>query len=192
MHSLSAALSAHPVLVSPSLATARPPRLSGLAILFALVLMLVSPASPTTQPAAGATTPWRWPIASPHPIVNPFVAPETKYSAGHRGIDIAAPDGAPVLAPTDGVVSFAGVVVDRPVLSVRHAGGLVSSYEPVTTSLAEGAVVGRGTTIGVVTSGHCAETCLHFGVRLDGEYVSPLNYLGGVPHSVLLPTRALP
>ena len=183
----------HPVLVSPSLATARPPRLSGLAILFALLLVLVSPASPATQPAAGATTPWRWPIASPHPIVKPFVAPETKYSAEHRGIDIAASEGAQVLAPADGVVSFAGVVVDRPVLSVRHASGLVSSYEPVTTSLVEGAVVSRGTTIGVVvTGGHCAETCLHFGVRLDGEYVSPLNYLGGVPHSVLLPTRAWP
>ncbi|MET4782587.1 M23 family metallopeptidase [Glaciihabitans sp. UYNi722] len=181
----------HAVLVSPPIATARPPRLSGLAILFALVLMLVSPASPATQPASGATANWQWPVAAPHPIAKPFIAPETKYSAGHRGIDMSAPDGAVVTAPTDGVVSFAGFVVDRPVLSIRHSGGLVSSYEPVATELAEGAVVTRGRPIGVLVAGHCAASCLHFGVRLDGEYVSPLNYLGGIERSILLPTRSL-
>jgi murein DD-endopeptidase MepM/ murein hydrolase activator NlpD len=124
--------------------------------------------------------------------VKPFIAPETRYAAGHRGIDIAAPVGSPVLAPSDGVVSFAGFVVDRPVLSVRHPGGLVSSYEPVATALVEGASIHRGEVIGVVVAGHCAAACLHFGVRLDGEYVSPLNYLGGIPRSVLLPTRTLP
>ncbi|MCU1558463.1 MAG: family metallopeptidase [Microbacteriaceae bacterium] len=178
--------------MSSPLATVRPPRLTGLSILFALLMVLVSPASPPAQSAAGAAASWQWPIDPPHQIVNPFVAPATKYSAGHRGIDIAAAVGSPVLAPADGVVSFAGFVVDRPVLSIRHPGGLVSSYEPVSTALRDGATVHRGQTIGAVTIGavaaHCTASCLHLGVRLDGEYVSPLNYLGGIPHSVLLPT----
>ncbi|WP_443208538.1 hypothetical protein [Salinibacterium sp. PAMC 21357] len=38
-------------------------------------------------------------------------------------------------------------------------------------------------------AGHCTRPCLHFGVRVEGEYVSPLNYLSGIPRAVLLPTR---
>ncbi len=131
---------------------------------------------------------WAWPVAEPHAIVRPFVAPATPYAAGHRGIDVRAPGGT-VFAPAAGVVHFAGVVVDRPVLSIRHPGGLISSYEPVETALTAGEAVRRGDVIGTVVAGHCASDCLHFGVRLDGEYVNPLKYLGGLPYSVLLPTR---
>lgn len=126
-----------------------------------------------------------------HTVVRPFIAPPTPYAAGHRGIDIDSAAGAPVVAPADGIVHFAGVVVDRPVVSVRHPGGLISSFEPVTSELTEGAPVARGSPIGVVAAGHCAAPCLHFGVRLHGEYVSPLAYLEGIPPSVLLPTRPL-
>ena len=131
---------------------------------------------------------WAWPVAAPHEIVRPFVAPATPYAPGHRGIDVRAPGGT-VFAPAAGVVHFVGVVVDRPVLSIRHPGGLISSYEPVESPLAAGATVRRGDVIGSVVPGHCASPCLHFGVRLDGEYVNPLLLLGGLPYSVLLPTR---
>lgn len=110
-------------------------------------------------------------------------------ASGSGASGYVEPSRVPVLAPADGVVSFAGVVVDRPVLSIRHAGGLVSSYEPVVTTLVAGDSVARGQQIGELQAGHCAELCLHFGVRLDGAYISPLNYLGGIPWSVLLPTR---
>lgn len=143
--------------------------------------------------SAGTSVPpkktWQWPVDSPHPIIRPFVAPETPYSPGHRGVDIALTTSSDVLAPADGVVHFAGTVVDRPVLSILHPGGLVSSYEPVTSELARGDAVAAGDLVGEVKAGHCAELCLHFGVRLDGEYVSPLNYLGDVPRAILLPTR---
>ena len=84
---------------------------------------------------------------------------------------------------------FAGVVVDRPVLSIRHPGGLISSYEPVNALVAAGQSVARGDLIGEAIPGHCSVPCVHFGVRRDGEYISPLNYLGGIPRSILLPTR---
>jgi murein DD-endopeptidase MepM/ murein hydrolase activator NlpD len=146
-------------------------------------------------PAASVTPAWQWPLAPPRTIVRPYLAPQATYTAGHRGIDIAAVEGSPVLAPADGTVHFAGTVVDRPVLSIDQAGGLLSSFEPVQTTLVEGQAVRRGDQVGIVaTGGHCSElvaavSCLHFGVRLNGEYVSPLNYLGGIPRSVLLPMQ---
>ena len=130
---------------------------------------------------------WAWPVAPPHPVVRPYLAPATPYAAGHRGIDIATPDGATLYAPDDGVVHFAGWVVDRPVLSIDHGDGVLSSYEPVTTTLTAGDVVRRGQAIGLVESGHCGTPCLHLGVRVDGAYVSPLLYLGDQPRAVLLP-----
>jgi murein DD-endopeptidase MepM/ murein hydrolase activator NlpD len=104
-----------------------------------------------------ATEPrWAWPVHGSHQILRPFLAPSTQYSAGHRGIDIAA-SGA-VYAPADGVVHFAGFVVDRDVLSIAHSGGVLSSYEPVLSSVPAGAAVRRGQVIGQLEPGHCAQT----------------------------------
>jgi hypothetical protein len=94
-----------------------------------------------------------------------------------------------VTAPAAGTVHFAGFVVDRPVLSILHPGGVISSFEPVTTTLAIGDAVRAGQEIGTLEMGHCSRPCLHLGVRIDGGYVSPLLFLGGVPRAVLLPTR---
>jgi hypothetical protein len=154
--------------------------LHALAALVLLVGVLPSPAAPDAV--------WSWPVDPPRAVVRAYVAPLTPYSAGHRGIDIRAP-AAPVRAPAAGIVHFAGVVVDRPVLSIRHPGGVISSFEPVESELVEGEAVARGDPIGTLLPGHCSATCLHMGVRVDGEYVSPLRYLGGIPRAVLLPTR---
>ena len=131
---------------------------------------------------------WQWPVAAPHVVLRGFVAPPTRYSAGHRGVDLEADAGTAVFAPADGVVSFAGVVVDRPVFSIRHDGELLSSFEPLESTLGVGDAVTRGQLLGVVAAGgHCAERCVHFGVRSRGEYVSPMLLLGGIPRAVLLP-----
>ncbi|MEO7349859.1 MAG: M23 family metallopeptidase [Terrimesophilobacter sp.] len=166
-------------------------------LLFALMIVTLALVPASAEQAAGATTPfvtsahWTWPVAAPHRVVRPFVAPETPYSSGHRGIDIAAPLDGIVRAPADGVIHFSGFVVDRAVLSINHGGGIISSFEPVVSELVEGTKVNRGDPIGALQPGHCRAPCLHLGVRLHGQYVSPLNYLGGMERSVLLPTRVL-
>lgn len=130
---------------------------------------------------------WSWPVAPPHTLARPYLTPATAYAAGHRGIDIRVDAGSPIRAPADGVVHFAGVVADRPVLSIEHDDGVLSSFEPVTATVVVGDTVSRGEVIGVLGAGHCAASCLHLGVRVDGAYVNPLLFLGGVPWSVLLP-----
>ncbi|QAY74978.1 M23 family metallopeptidase [Agromyces protaetiae] len=143
-----------------------------------------SPASGT----AGADERWDWPTPTPHRVVDPYRAPATRYSPGHRGVDLAAVPGAAVAAASAGRISFAGLVAGRPVVSIDHGDGVVSAIEPVEASVSVGDLVRAGDPIGVVaTGGHCDAGCVHFGVRVDGDYVSPFLFLGGVPRAVLLP-----
>ncbi|WP_082600165.1 M23 family metallopeptidase [Agromyces sp. Root81] len=136
----------------------------------------------------GPAEPWRWPVPAPIRVVAPFRAPPTPYAAGHRGIDIASTTAATVVAPAPGVVSFAGMVAGRPVVAIDHGAGVVSAIEPVAALVEAGAPVAAGDAIGTVSmGGHCASGCVHFGVRVDGEYVSPFLFLGGLPRAVLLP-----
>ncbi len=138
--------------------------------------------------AALADDDWSWPTDPPRTVLRAFAGPAKSWMPGHRGIDLAA--SSPVLrAPADGVVHFAGVVVDRDVLSIDHGGGVLSSYEPVTALVVEGEAVERGQVIGTISAGHCASLCVHLGVRVDGEYRNPLLWLGGAQWPVLLPTR---
>ena len=153
----------------------------------ASVAVLLALTAAVADPPPGAR--WLWPVGPPHAIARPFVAPATPYGAGHRGIDIRAPSGSVVRAPADGVVFFTGFVVDRPVLSIAHAGGVLSSFEPVVASVAAGDHVRRGQVIGTLLAGHCSSTCLHLGARVAGQYVNPLLFLGEVPRAVLLPVR---
>jgi murein DD-endopeptidase MepM/ murein hydrolase activator NlpD len=139
---------------------------------------------------AGATR-WQWPVTPPR-IVQAYAAPPSPYAAGHRGIDLAAVTGTVVVAPSDATVHFAGVVVDRPVLTLDHGAGVLSSYEPLLAEgLKAGDAVTRGSPLGIVGTGaHCSNSCLHVGVRIDGDYVSPLLFFDRVPRSVLLPLHA--
>ncbi|WP_306231220.1 murein hydrolase activator EnvC family protein [Agrococcus beijingensis] len=132
---------------------------------------------------------WGWPVAS-HEVARAFDPPATPYGSGHRGIDIAATAGAPVVSPDDGTVRFAGPVAGRPVVSIDHGGGLVSSFEPVEPLVATGEPVARGQRIGTLLAGHVAgEARLHLGARLHGAYIDPLPLLG-VERPVLLPRGA--
>jgi hypothetical protein len=99
-----------------------------------------------------------------------------------------------VFAPADATVSFVGNVVNRQVLSLSHQGKVVSSYEPVCSSLVVGQEVAAGDLVAEVCEAsqdyaqHCLEIlCLHFSTRQDGEYLSPLWFTGELDPSVLLP-----
>lgn len=136
-----------------------------------------------------ALAPWTWPV-EPHEVVRAFEAPATEYGPGHRGIDIASTPGMAVRAPDDGTVRFAGPVAGRPVVSIEHAGGIISSFEPVEPVVAAGEPVDRGQVIGVLQPGHVpGETRLHLGAREHGAYVDPLGLLG-IERPVLLPLGA--
>jgi murein DD-endopeptidase MepM/ murein hydrolase activator NlpD len=146
--------------------------------------------APVTSPAQGrqsAPTRWSWPLERAV-IAEPFRAPADRYGPGHRGVDLVGAVGAEVRAPSDGVVAFAGVVVDRAILTIDHGAGYVSTLEPVVSELVPGVRVARGDAVGTIaTGGHSAEGDLHVGVRLDGEYINPLSLVGEVPRAVLLP-----
>lgn len=116
--------------------------------------------------------------------------PQQPWLAGHRGLDLDADIGQPVTAPSAGVVTYVGLVVDRPVLSIRHDQGLMSSFEPIDSTLVVGDIVAKDHVIGMVASSghHCATgPCVHWGLRLDGAYVDPLDYLRGFGPVRLLP-----
>ncbi len=146
----------------------------------AALLALSSPMPPAQR--------WEWPVDPPRHVLAGFVGPPKPWQPGHRGVDLAASSTA-LRAPADGVVHYTGWVVDRGVLSIDHGGGVLSSYEPVVATVAEGESVEAGEIIGTIEPGHCATLCVHVGVRVDGEYRNPLIWLGGAERPVLLPTR---
>ena len=93
-----------------------------------------------------------------------------------------------MLAPADGTVAFAGAVAGRGVLTIDHGNGLVTTLEPIETSLVPGTAVTKGEEVGTVTiGGHTEPGAVHFGVRRDGEYINPLLLVAEVPRAVLLP-----
>ena len=139
--------------------------------------------------ALAVPPPWLWPLDGAQIVTRPYIAPLSAYGRGHRGVDLAAPAGMVVRAPADGVVHFTGFVVDRPVISIRHDDGVLSSFEPVDSDLERGDRVSAGDAIGTLLPGHCDEPYLHLGARVLGQYVSPLPFLRPVPRPVLLPTR---
>lgn len=110
-------------------------------------------------------------------------------------MDFAAPTGVQGRAPAAGIVSFSGKVVDRQVLSIDHGAGYLSSFEPAETELVVGDAVDAGESIAELGtyddgSSHCsAQSCLHWGVRLHGDYINPLLLTGELEPSVLLPLR---
>jgi hypothetical protein len=120
-----------------------------------------------------------WPVRGP--IVRPYDPPASPYGSGHRGIDVAVPIGTVVLAPAPGVVSFAGRVAGQLFVSIDHGAGLVSTSSYLSAALvSEDDAVVAGQPVGFSGAGHpgAAIPHLHFGVRLGGVYVDPLDYLG--------------
>jgi murein DD-endopeptidase MepM/ murein hydrolase activator NlpD len=127
-------------------------------------------------------------------VLRAFDPPDKPWMSGHRGVDLATiHDGAQLTSPAPGTVSFVGVVVERPVITIDHGNGLRSSFEPVQSDLTAGTVVAGGQPIGNVLPGHCKSgPCVHWGVRQGDEYVNPLQFVTDLRPSVLLPRSGAP
>lgn len=159
--------------------------------------------APITSDAVVATGAWVPPLDRTLDglgVLAPFDPPAQDWLPGHRGVDLAASPGEAVRAPYAGVVTFAGPVAGRGVVVILHDDGLRTSLEPVTGDARPGDRVAPGDVVGTTEvpgsdgatasqhGGHCAATCVHWGVRRGDRYVDPLALLGGRPPIVLLPS----
>ena len=98
----------------------------------------------------------------------------------HNGVDFAAPTGTAIYAAYDGKVVAASYSSSMGnYVMIDHGSGLYTIYMHASKLyVSTGTVVVRGETIAAVGStGRSTGPHLHFGVRLNGEYVSPWNYL---------------
>jgi len=164
---------------------------------------------PTTVELTASRLRYRSPTATSRPrVIHPFEKPAQRWSAGHRGVDLAVPEhDRRVYAPAPGKVVFSGTVVNRKVLVIAHPDGRRSTFEPMDEALPVGTTVAAGDIIGTVatTSGgnserlyrRCSTACLYWGVRQGGargdgsgkeaEYINPMSLLGSKEPSILLP-----
>jgi len=131
----------------------------------------------------------QWPLRPGVPVVcRTFDPPERDWQPGHRGVDLVGIPGQPVYAAGAGTVVFAGLLADRPVVSVAHPGGLRTSYEPVEATVRPGQLVTASSALGRLAPGHpgCpAPACLHWGAMWGpaarADYVDPLGLLVTTP-----------
>ncbi|WP_217183788.1 murein hydrolase activator EnvC [Streptomyces sp. AC495_CC817] len=157
-------------------------------VLIAGLLLFLPPSAAASSDDEPTRPRWSWVVDGPHDVTEGFRAPAHDFGPGHRGMDVAVPADGAVRAPADGVVAFRGTVVDRPLITLEHPGGYVSTFEPLDSSLSAGDRVAAGDVIGEVSAGgHAPTGALHIGVRLEGEYINPMLLFGEVPRAVLLP-----
>lgn len=173
--------------------------------------VLSSASVPSTVELTASRLRYRSPTAESRPrVVHPFEKPAQRWSAGHRGVDLAVPENdRHVYAPAPGKVVFSGTVVNRKVLVIAHPDGRRSTFEPMDEALPVGTTVAAGEVIGTVATPdsvggngerpyrRCTTACLYWGVRQgsargDGsgktaEYINPMSLLGSKEPSILLP-----
>ena len=136
------------------------------------LIVVVAAAALVIAPAAGA---WTWPVKGP--VLETFVLGDDPYAAGqHRGIDIGAPAGAPVLAPASGTVSFAGSVpVSGRTVTIKTTDGYsVTLTHLGSTSVQRDDTVVEGVAVGTIgPSGEVEHDVpyLHLGIRRSEENV---------------------
>lgn len=98
----------------------------------------------------------------------------------HNGLDMAASSGTPILAAYDGDVvaaDYSGSMGNY--IMINHGSGLYTIYMHCSALyVSKGQTVSKGQNIAAVGStGRSTGPHLHFSVRLNGNYVSPWNYL---------------
>ncbi len=123
---------------------------------------------------------WRWPAPGYRTISSKF-GWRSWSNSYHKGIDIAAPTGANIIASNAGVVVTSSynaggygnyVIID-------HGGGYLTVYGHLSARhVSVGDTVGQGSVIGLCGStGRSSGPHLHFEIRVNGVAQNPLNYL---------------
>jgi len=127
-------------------------------------------------------TPSIWPVAGQ--ISSQFGDTRLSAHSGgprpHRGVDISAPMGTPVVAPADGVISFVGQGLELGrLIIIDHGYGFSTKYGHLKKySVQTGDKVRKGQTIGTVgSSGTSTGPHLHYEVHSLGHPVNPVDYL---------------
>lgn len=99
----------------------------------------------------------------------------------HRGVDIAAPHGRPILAPAEGVVRFAG---NKPggfgnTVEIDHGHGYLTRFAHASRLVvSSGDRVHRGQLIALVGStGRTTGPHLHYEVEVHGKRVDPVPFM---------------
>ena len=124
---------------------------------------------------------FRWPcsgrISSRFGYRNTGIAGASTY---HKGIDIGNSYGTPILAADGGTVTYAGWMSGYGYLIIIDHGNGYETYYGHNSSLVasvgekvyKGQQVARMGSTGISSGNHC-----HFGVKKNGTFVNPLNYL---------------
>lgn len=124
-----------------------------------------------------------WPAPSYTRISDPFgwrPHPTLGVEKFHNGMDMAAPGGSPILAAYDGRVVASGYSSSMGnYIMIDHGDKLYTIYMHASALyVSTGDYVTRGQKIAAVgTTGRSTGNHLHFGVRLNGQYVDPRSYL---------------
>ena len=108
------------------------------------------------------------------------IHPTLNVKKFHNGVDFAAPKGTKIYAAYDGVVvaaTYSSTMGNY--VMIDHGDSLYTIYMHASKLyVSKGDVVVKGEHIaGVGTTGRSTGNHLHFGVRKNGNYVSPWNYL---------------
>lgn len=129
-------------------------------------------ATPSIAPADGALSSL-FSRGRRHPVL--------KVTRPHKGIDIAAPVGEPILAPAAGRVTHAGFKRGGygNVVEIDHGYGYVTRFAHASAVLVKkGQPVKRGELIAKVgATGLTSGPHLHYEVEVNGEQVDPLNFI---------------
>lgn len=129
----------------------------------------------TKQPAVVATGRYTWPVSRGGQVTSRF-----GYRSGsfHSGIDIAVPQGTPVIASDNGVVTYAGWNGGYGKCVIISHGASSTLYGHLSQIMVtHNQKVQKGQTIGLVGStGKSTGPHLHFEVREGGSQKNPLLY----------------